>query len=348
MLADQLDFVIGADTHRDCHSLAFVVAPTGAVVDQARIEADARGYARALALAQHQATGRRLWAIEGTGSYGAGLTRFLVARGERVVEVERPARAGAGVRGKSDALDAVRAARGALAEARLATPRRDGRREALRALQRTREGAVGARRQAWNQLRALVVACPEPLRAELRSLTRARLLGRCVRLRPEARADDELRGVLVSLRALARRLQDLIAEARELEREILALVRALAPDLLAEPGVGPITAAQLLISWSHRGRVRSEAAFARLGGSAPIPACSGQTVRHRLDRGGDRHLNRALQTIVLTRRRRHAATIAYIERRRREGKTSREAVRCLKRYLARHFFRVLEAAAAPA
>ena len=152
-----------------------------------------------------------------------------------------------------------------------------------------------------------------------------------------------MRGTLIALRALARRLHALTAEERELKREIQALVAGLAPALLDEPGVGPVAAAQVLISWSHRGRFSSDAAFARLAGAAPIAASSGQVVRHRLDHGGDRQLNRALHTIVVSRRKHDPATIAYIERRRAEGKSAREAIRCLKRYLARHLFRLLEA-----
>ncbi|HJX46886.1 MAG TPA: transposase [Gaiellaceae bacterium] len=143
------------------------------------------------------------------------------------------------------------------------------------------------------------------------------------------------------LRSLARRIEAATVEAAELEAEILAHIRALAPQLLNEPGVGPIVAAQLIIAWSHHGRVRSEAAFARLAGAAPIPASSGQTTRHRLSRGGDRQLNRALHTVILQRRQHDLATQAYIARRVAEGKTRRDAVRLLKRYLARHLYRVL-------
>ena len=147
---------------------------------------------------------------------------------------------------------------------------------------------------------------------------------------------------MLALRALARRVKALTAEERELAREIDTLTRKLAPQLLEQPGVGPLAAAQVLISWSHHGRIRSEAAFARLAGCAPIPASSGQTVRYRLDRSGDRRLNRALHMILVTRRRTHAPTIAYIERRIQEGKSRREATRCLKRYLARNLYRLLE------
>jgi transposase len=187
-----------------------------------------------------------------------------------------------------------------------------------------------------------LVTTPEPLRGELRPLTRARLLSRLAATRPERRQDPELRGSLLALRALARRIQQLTAEERDLAREIETLTRTLAPQLLDQPGVGPLLAAQVVLSWSHAGRIVSEAAFARLAGVAPIPASSGQTIRYRLDRSGDRQLNRALHQILITRRRTHPPTISYIERRISEGKTRREANRCLKRYLARGLYRLLE------
>jgi transposase len=160
--------------------------------------------------------------------------------------------------------------------------------------------------------------------------------------RPDRRQDPELRGTQLALKAVARRIRQLASEERELEREIEKLTLRLAPQLLAEPGIGPLSAAQVVLSWSHPGRIHSEAAFARLAGSAPIPASSGQTIRYRLDRSGDRQLNRALHQIIVTRRRMHPPTIEYIERRTREGKTRREATRCLKRYLARNLYRLLE------
>ncbi len=341
MLADQLDYVVGVDPHRDTHALAIVDVRTGGVVVEASVEASSIGYARALELARGQAPGRRSFAIEGAGSFGAGLSRFLSGQGERVLEVgrlRRERRSG----GKNDALDAIRAARSVLAESRAAEPRAGGEREALRALMAAREGAVNARRAALCQLRALLITTPESLRSELRPLTRAQLLRRLGSVRPDRRRDVELRGTLRALRALARRVRQLTSEERELADEIERLARALAPQLLEQAGVGPLTAAQLVISWSHQGRIRNEAAFARLAGCAPIPASSGQTIRYRLDRGGDRRLNRALHMILVTRRRSHPATIAYIERRVQEGKSSREASRCLKRYLARNLYRLLE------
>ena len=345
MLADTLDFVIGVDSHRDAHTLAVLGRPSGARLLEAEVAAEGRGYALALALVREHAPGARGWAIEGTGSYGKGLARYLHERGELVFELERPKRQGGRrERGKSDALDARRAARFLLEGEPLASPRRGGVREALRCLLCTRESAIQARRGALNQLRALLVTCPEPLRGELRSLTRARLIARCRRLRASTTRDPELAGTLLSLRLLAARIAALTGEERLLWRELRALVEREAPALIAERGVGPISAAQLLVSWSHRGRLRSEACFARLAGAPPIPASSGQTVRHRLDRGGDRRLNRALHQIVLSRRRCDPRTAAYIARRTSEGKSEREAIRCLKRYLARHLFRVMEAA----
>jgi transposase len=341
MLADQLDYMIGVDPHRDSHALAVVGVVSGVVVFESTIEANSDGYAQALQLADEHACGRRAFAVEGTGLFGAGLTRFLSGRGEWVLEIgrlRRERRSG----GKTDALDAVRAARSVLASERPATPRAGGERQALQALVAAREGAVNAKRAGLCQLRDLLITTPEPLRSELRPLTRARLLQRLAASRPHGRADAELRGSLLALRSIARRVLQLTAEERELAREIEALTRQLAPQQLDQPGVGPQPAAQLVLSWSHPGRITSEAAFARLAGAAPIPASSGQTIRYRLDRSGDRKLNRALHTILVTRKRTHPATIAYIERRIQEGKTRREANRCLKRYLARSLYRLLK------
>jgi transposase len=341
MLADQLDYIVGVDPHRDTHALAVVHVQSGAVVVEATVTADSAGYADALRLVEEHAAGRRAFAIEGTGSYGLGLTRFLTGRNERVLEVSRLRRERHSG-GKTDALDAVRAARSVLTSDGPSTPRAGGERQALQALVAAREGAVNAKRAGLCQLRDLLVTAPEPLRSELRPLTRRRLLQRLSATRPHSRHDPELRGSLLALRSVARRLLQLTAEERELAREIETITRRLAPHLLDQPGVGPHAAAQLVLSWSHKGRITSEAAFARLAGAAPIPASSGQTIRYRLDRSGDRKLNRALHQILVTRKRTHPATIAYIERRLREGKTRREANRCLKRYLARNLYRLLE------
>jgi len=306
------------------------------------VQANERGYQAALGFAGEAADGARAWAVEGTGSYGAGLARCLAERGETVLEVSRSPRSERRLRGKDDALDAVRTARAVLASEELALPRNGEQREALRLLLVARRSAVDVRREALGQLRGVIVTAPDRLREELRVLPTRRLLERCSRLRRSSTpAADELATRLV-LRSLARRIDAATREAAELEREILTYVRALAPALLDEPGVGPIVAAQLLVAWSHRGRLRSEAAFARLAGVAPVPASSGQTRRHRLSRGGDRQLNRALHTIVLHRRQHDATTRDYIAKRIAEGKSRRDATRLLKRYLARHLYRLLQ------
>ena len=342
MLADELDYVVGVDTHRDEHVLAVITAPAGAVVAGVAVRADGRGYRATLSFAARYAPGRRAWAIEGTGSYGAGLTRYLAERGETVLEVSRTPRAERRLRGKDDALDAARTARAALASDTVALPRAGARREALRLLLTTRRSAVDVRREALSQLRGVIVTAPDRLRDELRGLPAKKLLERCSRLRRSSSADaDELATRLV-LRSLARRIAAATLEADQLERELLGHVRALAPALLDEPGVGPVVAAQLIVAWSHPGRLRSEACFARLAGVAPVPATSGQTRRHRLSRGGDCQLNRALHTIVLHRRQHDQTTKDYIAKRIAEGKSRRDATRLLKRYLARHFYRLLQ------
>ncbi len=342
MLADQVDYVVGVDTRRDEHVLAVVACPSGALVAQRSVRACARGYAQALRFVEQYSSGRRVWAVEGAGHYGAGLTRYLSGRGETVLEIGRGPRDQRRLRGKDDQLDAIRAARTALASQTLSWPRAGQRREALRLLLLARRSAVDVRREALVQLRSVIVTCPDRLREDLRGLPAGRLILRCSRLRRSpSGTPDELASRLV-LRSLARRVEAATAEAAELEAEILAHVRGLAPQLLDEPGIGPIVAAQLIVTWSHPGRVRSEAAFARLAGVAPIPASSGQTTRHRLSRGGDRQLNRALHTVILHRRQHDQATKDYIARRLAEGKTTRDAVRSLKRYLARHLYRLLQ------
>src|SRR6266498_287961 len=342
MVADKLDYVIGVDTHLDEHVLAVVASPSGAVVAKRSVPANSRGYALALRFAFEVADGVRVWAIEGTGSYGAGLARHLVGRDETVLETSRVPQTERRLRGKDDALDAVRTARALLASETLALPRRGERREALRLLLVARRSAVDVRREALTQLRAIIVTAPELLRQELWRLPEGKLLDRCSRFRRTNSAGADELATRIVLRSLARRVRTATVEADELEREILAHVRALAPQLLDEPGVGPIVAAQLIVAWSHHGRVRSEAAFARLAGVAPVPASSGQTTRHRLSRGGDRQLNRALHTIVLHRRQHDPATRDDIARRTAQGKSRRDATRLRTRYLARHLYRLLQ------
>jgi transposase len=206
----------------------------------------------------------------------------------------------------------------------------------------TRRGAVTARTCALNQLKALIVGAPEELRAELRGLGTNQQVRYCAALRDRPAHSLEHRMTVRVLRCTALRVQALAVEAAALEVEIDKLLRAAAPWLLKLPGMGPISAAQVLVSWSHPGRLRSEAAFAALAGVNPIPACSGQVVRHRLNRGGDRQLNRALHTVAVVRLRDDPATRAYAARRRAEGKSPRDIRRCVKRALARQLFKLLK------
>jgi transposase len=258
-----------------------------------------------------------------------------------VVELDRPKRATRRHGAKPDPLDAVRAAREALGRDQLAQPRATGHRAALSVQLAARRSAVQAAGDAQRQLHALVVAAPEVLRERLRIRSTRQLIVTCARLRVQASWDVETATTAATLRSLAHRIRELTTEAADHRQAILALVRAWRPELLARPGVGPIVAATVLCAWSHAGRCRSDAAFAMLGGAAPIPA-SGQTIRVRLNRSGDRQLNQALYTVVLTRLRTDPATRAYADRRRAQGKTNREIKRCLIRYVARQLYRLLE------
>lgn len=343
---EQADFVIGVDTHKHTHT-GSIVDPLGAELATTNLPADLPGYRRLLQFARTQANGRRVWAIEGSGSFGSGLTRYLLEHNEEVVEIDRPERPARRNGAKNDVLDATRVAREALARPHLAQPRRRGEREALRVLLRTRQGAVQARSRAICQLKALVVTAPEELRRRLRPLDAHALVERCARLRVLRSQDIEYQATVTALRAVARRVQSLSTEADELRAQLERRVQQIAPDLLKETGVGPLTAAEVLCAWSHPHRLRSEAAFANLAGVAPLPASSGQVTRHRLNRSGDRKLNFALHTIVLSRLAHHEETKRYVARRLEEGKTPREIRRCLKRYLARRLFRLLEAMPQP-
>jgi transposase len=341
MLADSVEVVIGVDTHKHTHTAAVVAAATGAVIEQVTVPATPAGYQQLLELAdQHHR--QRVRAIEGTGGYGAGLTRFLTAHAEQVVELDRPKRAARRHGAKSDPLDATRAAREALGRDHLAQPRATGPRAALSVRLAARRSAVQAAGDAQRQLHALVVAAPDVLRERLRARSTRQLVAACARLRVHAEGDVERASTAATLRSLARRIRELTSEAAAHRQAILGLVRAWRPDLLARPGVGPIVAATVLCAWSHAGRCRSDAAFAMLGGAAPIPASSGQTIRVRLNRSGDRQLNQALYTVVLTRLQTDPATRAYADRRRAQGKTNREIKRCLVRYVARQLYRLLE------
>jgi transposase len=345
-LREVVDVVIGVDTHVHTHSAAAVDARTGAVLDQLTVEATTDGYAQLTEFADTHAA-LRAWAIEGTGSFGAGLTHHLTGREEIVVELDRPVRAQRRNGAKSDPLDAVRAAREALARTRLGAPRGTGEhagdRHALAVRLTVRRSAVDAASDARRQLFSLVIAAPEPIRARFRGQKAAAMPATALALRTRSNWDIDTITTAITLRALARRIRALSEEAAEHERAILAIVRSWRPDLLAQPGVGPIVAATVLCAWSHPGRIHSEAAFAMLAGTAPLPANSGQTTtRYRLNRRGDRQLNRALHVVTLSRLRYDERTRTYAARRTSEGKTPREIKRSLKRYITRDLYRLLE------
>ena len=343
MLEGLVGCVIGVDTHKNSHTAAVIAAGTGAVLETITIAADVDGYETVLEVADARGgpTGRA-WSIEGTGSYGAGLCSFLQARGELVFELDRPSRPARRDGAKDDGLDAVRAARELLARDRCAVPRAGGHRDAMRILLATREGASRDRTRAINQLKAAVVTAPEPLRERLRGLNGRTLINRCARLRHRTGEDAAQHTTVDCLRRLAARVVHLNGEIDAHTADLQTLTAARCPQLLDEVGVGPVVAAHIYIAWSHPGRCRNEAAFASLAGTAPIPASSGETIRHRLNRSGDRQLNRAIHTIALTRTYRDPSTQAYIERSVANGKTRREARRCLKRYIARRLFKLLE------
>ena len=331
----------GVDTHGETHHAAVVDALGRQLADR-QFPTTPRGY-RAL-LSWLGSFGQLVRVgVEGTGAYGAALSRFLHSNGVEVVEVDRPDRKTRRARGKSDPIDAYAAALAAVSGRASGTPKsRDGRVEAIRVLRVTRRSAVKARTQAMNQLRALLLTGPAELREQLRNLTPGTLIDTCAGLRPSADLADPAQATKAALRRLARRHQRLHEEIRQLDAELAPLVTATAPDLLALPGVGVEVAGQLLTTaGDNPDRMRSEAAFAHLCGVAPIPASSGRTNRHRLNRGGDRAANTALHTIALSRLRWDPDTRAYMMRRRQEGLTKPEVMRCLKRYIAREIYRQL-------
>lgn len=347
MLAEEYEYVIGGDPDRDTIDLAVIDTGTGAVRAQCTERTDAHGYRRLLDWASQLAPGRRVWALEGTGSFAAGLAVALAAAGEDVVEIS----AGKRHRGaKNDRLDAVRAGRAALAREQQAAPRARGLREALRQILVTRQAVLVSRTKAINELKSLIVVAPEHLRVGLRGVSLPKQLERIAALSSSAQTTIEHRVTVLTLQSIAARIQFLTTQVGELEPELIKLLRnhPAGPVLLGEPGVGPVVAAQLLVSWSHRGRVRSEAAFASLAGVAPIEASSGQRCRHRLNRGGDRDLNRALHTVAITRLRCHPESRAYEIKCTAKGKTHRDVRRSLKRALARRLYRRIQAATASA
>ncbi|WIV62241.1 IS110 family transposase [Amycolatopsis nalaikhensis] len=332
----------GVDTHLDTHTAA-VIDPIGRVLGTRQFPADPAGYA---ALLDWMHTFGRLTrvGVEGTGAYGAGLARQLHRKQVEIIEVDRPHRKTRRFQGKSDPIDAIAAAKTALAAERTATPKqRDGRIEALRTLRVARRSAVEQRADTQRQIRALIVTAPDPLREHLRHLKLPALITTCAGWRPD-RTDtaSPATATRLALRSLARRHQQLTTEITDLDQLLAPLAATISPRLLAVPGVGTDVAGQLLVTaGENHDRLTSEAAFAMLCGVAPIPASSGKTTRHRLNRGGDRQANAALYRVVLTRLRWDDRTRAYVERRTAQGLTKKEIIRCLKRYVARELYQII-------
>ncbi len=332
----------GIDTHKDLH-VAAVLDLAGVVLGTASFSTTRAGY-RALLRWMRSFGDVRRAGIEGTGSYGAGVTRHLTDAGVDVVEVDRPDRADRRRRGKSDTLDAENAARAALAGQRTTTPKtKDGKVEALRVLRLARTTAVKSRRVALQLLRNQIVSAPEEVRDQVRNLTRMQLIRTCAAWRPDtAGFRDPVVATRLALRSLARRILELDDEIAQLDEPIAQLVHELAPTLVEAVGVGVEVAGQLLVTaGDNPARLRNEAGFAMLCGVAPLPASSGKTQRHRLNRGGDRNANSALHLVVITRMRVDARTKAYVTRRTAEGRSKREIIRCLKRYVARELYALL-------
>ena len=332
--------VAGVDTHQNQH-VAVAIDQQGVRLGERSAPAASYGY-RQLERWSRKLGEVRAFGIEGTGSYGAGLARFLTGHGFTVVEVNRPDRLTRYRKGKSDPTGAEAAARAVLAGVANATPKSgEGEIEMIRMLKSTKDSAVKARTQAVNQMKALVVTALAGLRETLDGLTATALAARCKSFRP-GRLEDPAAAAKYALRSLACRYLQLDKEIRDLQAELERLARMAAPALVSIFGVGPDTAAALLISaGSNPERIHSEAAFASLCGVRPVPASSGKTNRHRLNRGGDRQANAALYRVVLVRLSHDLRTKEYMERRTGEGMSKTEVIRCLKRYVAREVFSAL-------
>src|SRR5262245_43780734 len=343
MLAETVDAVIGIGTHRDSHEIE-IADPAGKPIAMMRVSNDSCGFTQLLAAIAEVAPGPRVAVcIEGSRSYGIGLARALTAAGLLVIECEQPRRKQRRGKGKSDPIDAHLAVLAALRldTSRLPALRADGDREALRILLVARQEITVAATGQASRLRALLLAGDDADRhAARKTLSKTALAALAGRELPaDAGRDRAVRQAEIARLALA-----LVQARRQLagnRAQLLAITGDIAPGLTSRFGVGPVSAAQAIVSFSHPGRCRSEAAFAALGGTSPIPASSGRTIRHRLNRGGDRNLNRAIHAIALTRMRSCPRTRAYISRRTAEGKTTREIRRCLKRYIARELYRQL-------
>jgi transposase len=337
MPAPAIAVTVGVDTHLDQH-VAAVIDQSGRLCGTKAFAASTRGYVALVTWAERFGAVERI-GVEGTGTYGAGLARFARAYGLQVIEVNRPDRSTRRRQGKSDPIDAQAAARATLAGVATTTPKtREGQVEMIRVLRVARRSALKARVAAAEQLHGVLYSAPEELRQPLLGLKTKTLVGACAAMRPGPLTSTTA-ATKTTLRTLARRWQQLQAELDQLDTQLQELVAAAAPSLVALPGVGVDTAGQLLVTaGDNPQRLRSEAAFAQLCGTAPIPASSGRTDRHRLNRGGDRNANHALWRIALVRMHCHPPTRAYVQRRTNQGLSKLDIMRCLKRYIAREVY----------
>jgi transposase len=338
---DPKEVILGVDTHKDVH-VAAVIDTLGAELADATFPTTAAGYRRLLAWARSFGVLDRA-GVEGTGSYGVALNRYLRRHQIAVTEINRPDRAARRRHGKTDAVDAVAAARAVLAERATTTAKTaDGPVEILRLLRLARASAVKSRTQAVNQLKAVIVNADPALRDPLTGLTNAALIRHCADL-PDTTPTDVPSATRSTLRRLAQRIQHLTTEERELQQQITAVLETHAPHLLQRNGIGPDSASALLVSaGDNPDRMHNEASFAALCGVSPVEASSGKTRRRRLNRGGDRRANAALHRIALTRARTEQRTRDYLDRRTGQGHTRREAIRCIKRYIAREIYHLIQ------
>jgi transposase len=326
--------IVGVDTHKYVH-VAVAIDEFGGVLDSQRFAADRAGYDQLIDWAMSLGT-KLTFGLEGTGSYGAGLTSAIRRRSIGVIEVLRTDRRDRRLRGKNDTIDAENAARAVLGgHARSVPKTNNGTVEMLRQIKVAKDNAVKARTSAMITLKSLIVTAPPELREQLEPLSKMALIERCAGLRPGPMT-NVTSAAKHALRATARRWQQLNDEIKAHEQILGELTEAFVPQLVAAFGIGADTASELLIvAGDNIDRVRSEAAWARLCGVAPIPVSSGLKTRHRLNRGGHRQANAALYRAVIVRMQHHEPTKTYVARRTAEGKTKAEIIRCLKRLLAR-------------
>ena len=336
------EVVLGVDTHKEVHAAA-VITSLGVLLAARMFPATAAGYRDLVSWARSLGPVQRA-GVECTGSYGAGLARYLLSAGIAVIEVSQPDRATRRRIGKTDAIDAESAARAVLAgQATASAKAGDGPVEMIRMFKLAKASAIKARTQAINQLKAVLVGADPALREKLSGLSSTILVRRCAQLDAQVPADG-ISAAAYTMRLLACRILSLASEIRELEQHIGAAVLAHTPQLMQQQGIGPDSAAALLITaGDNPGRLNSEASFAALCGVSPVEASSGRTSRRRLNRGGDRQANAALYRIALSRLRWDQPTRQYLDKRISEGKTKREALRCLKRYIAREVYHLITA-----